>query len=233
MRFLGGWYAFPGGKVDPGDAAPMAAARVRGVSAEDASRCFTADDGTPPLAYWVAAARELLEETGVLLACDARGRSLGAGDVDAISACRRDVMDGAAFADALARHDWYCDLASLRYLSYFVTPTRSPLRFTARFFLCPVPAGQSPRLFAEETSEGFWIAPGEAYRRFVDEEMAMAEPAEYAVGYLSQFGSLGELWQAHADGRARFEGITHRSEAYYADAAWKAARFPDRARRRA
>ena len=94
--------------------------------------------------------------------------------------------------------------------------------------MCPLPAGQAPRLFTEETSEGFWIAPADAYWRFVDDEMAMAEPAEYALAYLSQFGSLDELWAAHGDGQARFEGISHRSDAIAAD--WKTARFAYRAR---
>ena len=61
--------------------------------------------------------------------------------------------------------------------------------------------------------------------------MAMAEPAEYSLGYLAQFASLDELWAAHADGHARFEGISHRSDAIAAD--WKLARFAYRARPRA
>src|SRR6266699_2769777 len=65
MKFLGGFYAFPGGKVDPGDAAP-------------AARCFPGHDALPPLAFWVAAVRELLEESGVLLACDGAGRIVAA-----------------------------------------------------------------------------------------------------------------------------------------------------------
>lgn len=221
MKFLGGYYAFPGGKIDPADGDPATLARVRGVTVADAARCFT--DGVAPIAYWVTVARELLEETGVLLACDAADRPVDAHG-DALDGCRREVMDGASFVDALARRDWYADLRALRYLSHFTTPSRSPIRFTARFFVCPLPVGQAPRLFTEETSEGFWIAPGEAYWRFVDDEMAMAEPAEYALGYLAQFASLDELWAAHADGQARFEGISHRSEAVAE--AWKAARFP-------
>jgi 8-oxo-dGTP pyrophosphatase MutT (NUDIX family) len=225
MKFLGGYYAFPGGKVDPADADPAVLARVRGIAADDAARSFTDGDAGSPIAYWVTAARELLEETGVLLACDAAGRPIDVAQ-DAIDGCRRDVMDGVAFAQALARRDWYCDLRALRYLSHFTTPPRNPIRFTARFFVCPLPPGQVPRLFTEETSEGFWIAPAEAYWRFVDDAMAMAEPAEYALAYLTQFTSLDELWDAHDDGRARFEGTSHRGDAIDPD--WKRWRFPHR-----
>src|SRR5216117_4520155 len=73
MKFLGGFYAFPGGKVDPGDAAPAVLAGCCGLDAADAGRCFPGHDALPPLAFWVAAVRELLEESGVLLACDGGG----------------------------------------------------------------------------------------------------------------------------------------------------------------
>lgn len=78
MRFLGGFYAFPGGKVDAEDAAPESLARCHGLDAAGAERVFPRGDGVPALAYWVTAARELLEETGLLLACDAGGRPVDA-----------------------------------------------------------------------------------------------------------------------------------------------------------
>jgi 8-oxo-dGTP pyrophosphatase MutT (NUDIX family) len=226
MRFLGGYYAFPGGKVDVIDAHPAILARVHGITAAEAARSFAGGDEPPAIAYWITAARELLEETGVLLACDASGRAVEGGDEEEIAACRHELMHGTSFVEALARRDWHCDLRALRYLSHFVTPPRSPIRFSARFFVSALPGGQAPRLYTEETSEGFWIAPGEAYWRFVDDEMAMAEPAEYALAYLAQFDSLADLWQAHADRQARFEGISHRSDG--ADETWKQWRFPYR-----
>ena len=57
-----------------------------------------------------------------------------------------------------------------------------------------LPAGQTPRLYTEETSEGFWIHPAAGYRRFLAKEMAMAEPAEYGLAYIAQFRSVDELW---------------------------------------
>lgn len=123
----------------------------------------------------------------------------------------------APFAELLARRGWRCDIGGLRYLSHFITPRPSPIRFSARFFLCPLPAGQAPRLFTEETSEGFWIPPGLAYRRFRSGELPMAEPAEYALGYLAQFGSLAEVWAAHEDRRHKFHGIIDRSDVFYGE----------------
>ena len=146
---------------------------------------------------------------------------------DGIERCRASLMAGEApFPELIARERWYCDLRPLRYLSHFVTPTSSPIRFTARFFLGPMPPGQEPRLFTEETSEGFWIFPGEGYRRFLSGEMKMAEPAEYGLAYLSQFASLEDLWAAHADGRHKFQGVADRMEVLWSSFDWKQNRFP-------
>jgi len=215
MRFLGGYYAFPGGKVDPHDASAEALARCHGLAPEEAAQCFVADAKVPPLAYWVAAVRELLEETGILLACEASGRAIDPGEppvAAAVSEGRKALIAGqTSFADILARAGWRADLRPLRYLSHFVTPRTSPIRFTARFFLCQVPAGQQPSLFTEEASEAFWLHPGEGWRRFMAGEMAMAEPAQFSLGYLAQFRSLEELWAAQ-DGREKFCGLIDRIE---------------------
>jgi 8-oxo-dGTP pyrophosphatase MutT (NUDIX family) len=228
MKFLGGYYAFPGGKVDAADGSAESAACCYGLSAADAETIFPGG-GPPAIAFWVTAVRELLEETGILLACDTDGRAIDprapaiAPRVDNV---RKRLMAGEFFADLLARQGWFCDLRPLRHLSHFITPRTSPIRFSARFFLCPLPEGQAPRLFTEETSEGFWIAPGEGYRRFVANEMAMAEPAEYGLGYLAQFESLDEVWSAHADGRHKFHGIVDRIDAFWEGFDWKQNRWP-------
>jgi 8-oxo-dGTP pyrophosphatase MutT (NUDIX family) len=231
MKFLGGYYAFPGGRVDAADGAPASLGRCWGLTSPAAAALFPATAGAVPLAFWVTAVRELLEESGILLACDAGGRALEASAPDVASAidrCRHALMGHEApFAALLAREGWYADLRPLTYLSHFVTPRSSPIRFAARFFLATPPRGQEPRLFTEETSEGFWIHPGVAYRRFVAGEMTMAEPAEYGLGYLAQFASLGDL-SAGSDGEEKFHGIIHRIDAFWEGFDWKASRWPDR-----
>jgi hypothetical protein len=54
--------------------------------------------------------------------------------------------------------------------------------------------------------------------------MAMAEPAEYGLGYLAQFRSLDELWAAQGDGHEKFCGIIDRIE-FWAGFDWKAGRW--------
>lgn len=229
MRFLGGFYAFPGGKVDPDDASPAALGCCHGLDADEAARCFPGHDTPAPLAFWVAAVRELLEESGVLLVCDERGRAvdpLAPRFAERLHEARGALVTGQeAFPGILAREGWRCDLRSLRYISYFVTPRSSPIRFAARFFLCRLPAGQAPRLFTEETSEGFWIHPGDGYRRFLEGEMAMAEPAEFGLAYIAQFGSVAELWDCCGDNREKFTGIIDRIE-FWQGFDWTQNRWP-------
>ena len=229
MKFLGGYYAFPGGRVDAADGAPDALACVRGLDVAGAADIFPGHDALPALAFWITAVRELLEESGILLACDAEGRPIDGrlpATLDALTRLRKELMAGGSLPALLAREGWCCDLRGLRYLSHFITPSSSPIRFTARFFLCRVPDDQAPALFTEETSEAFWIHPGEGYRRFIAGDMAMAEPAEYALGYLAQFASLDELWAAHADGAQKFHGVSDRIDHAWADFDWKSNRFP-------
>ncbi len=222
MRFLGGYYAFPGGKVDLDDRSHEALARTCGLSLEAAAVAIgDPTDEVPALAYWLAGVREVFEETGVLLARDMDGRPLATGTpamVTRLEDHRRALVLGErSFTAVLASEGWSADLASLAYLACFVTPPASPIRFSARFFLCPVPAGQEPRLIAEEASEGFWVDPAEAHRRFREGAWPMAEPAEYGTQYLAQFETYEAVWRHHADGRPKFHGIIDRLDAarYY------------------
>ena len=222
MRFLGGYYAFPGGKVDLADRSHDALARTRGLAPDAAAQAIgDPSDEVPALAYWLAGAREVFEETGMLLARDAEGRPVAAWAPDVaprLEAHRRALVRGErSFTAILTAEEWFADLAPLAYLSHFVTPPASPIRFSARFFLCPVPAGQDPRLIAEEASEGFWVDPAEAHRRFSLREWPMAEPAEYGTQYLAQFDSYDAVWRHHADGQPKFHGIIDRLDAarYY------------------
>jgi 8-oxo-dGTP pyrophosphatase MutT (NUDIX family) len=221
MRFLGGYYAFPGGKVDLADQRPDALTRVHGLAGDEARARLGETAEVPPLAYWIAGVRELFEETGVLLAVDSSGRAVEGERPEVaarLEAHRLSLVRGErSFAAILADEGWRAELSALAYLTHFITPPSSPIRFSARFFLCPLPPGQTPRLIVEETTEGRWVAPALAYARFRAGEWPMAEPAEYTMRYLAQFETYEAVWRNHADGRHRFDGIIDRLEAACGD----------------
>ena len=68
MRFLGGFYVFPGGAIHKDDYSAKVLERCKGLSANDAQKIL-GDRHDPQVAvgHWVAAIRELFEEVGVLL----------------------------------------------------------------------------------------------------------------------------------------------------------------------
>src|SRR3972149_7463090 len=97
MRFLGVFSASPGGRVSPVHATPETVARVRGLDAETAAGRLRNEEGLPSLAFWVAAIRELFEETGVLMACDAQGAPIDHRDpavADQVERSRKALMAG-------------------------------------------------------------------------------------------------------------------------------------------
>jgi len=74
--FMAGAHVFPGGRVDAADRETADAGWCDGIA--DAAARFPDLPPADAVAYYVAAARELFEEAGVLLARDASGSSLTA-----------------------------------------------------------------------------------------------------------------------------------------------------------
>src|SRR5262252_5108424 len=103
MKFLGGYYAFPGGRVDITDGSADALACCHGLNVEHAEALLSREDGPPALAFWVTAVRELLEESGVLFACDASGRPIGGRGTDLTARLRKELMAGTPLPTLLGR----------------------------------------------------------------------------------------------------------------------------------
>ena len=77
MKFLGGYYVFPGGAVHREDYSSRVLERCRGLSANDARQILGTDDNAKQaLGHWIAVVRELFEEVGVLLCVTESGDNL-------------------------------------------------------------------------------------------------------------------------------------------------------------
>lgn len=135
LRFLGGFVAFPGGKVHASD--------------HDLARA------TPGLtAQHVAAVRELFEEIGVLLARDAGGAFLSA---EQLAPLRRELMsEQMTFNDLLAEQHLHLHPDDLTFAGSLVTPPFSPYRFDTAFFVAVLPPRQTAEVWPGELTEGAW-----------------------------------------------------------------------------
>jgi glyoxylase-like metal-dependent hydrolase (beta-lactamase superfamily II)/8-oxo-dGTP pyrophosphatase MutT (NUDIX family) len=142
LRFMGGFVAFPGGKVHISDAA--LAQPDRGLSN-----------------IHVSAIRELFEETGVLLAHRAEGDYPAASDD--LAALRKQLLDDQiTFGELLVRLGLHLDTADLAPAGHLVTPSFAPVRFDTAFFVATLPSGQRAEIWPGELTEGRWASAASA-----------------------------------------------------------------------
>jgi len=137
--FLPGAFVFPGGALDPDDASERAAQRMLGLDDAQASmRLGLASGG---LAYWVAAARECFEESGILLAADESGRLVEPERAAALEHLRAPLNEGTLiFSQFLEQEDLYIPAQEIAYYSHWITAPGRPRRFSTRFFVACAPA---------------------------------------------------------------------------------------------
>jgi glyoxylase-like metal-dependent hydrolase (beta-lactamase superfamily II)/8-oxo-dGTP pyrophosphatase MutT (NUDIX family) len=162
LRFLGGFHAFPGGKVGPPD---------RELA-----------EGRPGLsARLVAAVRELFEETGVLIARRPDGSFPSASDETA--QLRRELLaDSVTFRDLLGRLDLGLNPEDLTPSGSLVTPEFSPVRFDTGFFVAALPPGQQAEVWPGELEAGAWLGAEECLRAWTRGEMLVSPPTVSLLG---------------------------------------------------
>jgi glyoxylase-like metal-dependent hydrolase (beta-lactamase superfamily II)/8-oxo-dGTP pyrophosphatase MutT (NUDIX family) len=164
LRFAGGFFAFPGGKVDAQDSEVV----VAGASGE-------------PAAFVASAARELFEETGLLVARGARRTSS-----EARETARKDLLAGRArWRDVLERLGVTLDAADFTPAGRWVTPPYVPIRFDARFFLAAPPEGQEASIWPGELSDGGWIRCEDALEAWRRGRALLHPPSRYTIECLA------------------------------------------------
>ena len=189
---FGGAYVFPGGKVDALDAELDMArhldrplAELHEYLNEPALELVTA------ASFYVAALREVFEESGVLFA-------QGVTQQHALQA-RALLRDGASFEEVLARLELRLQTHSVVPWSRWVTPkvpTVSNKRFDTRFFVSAVPGNQVAGHDNHEATESVWLTPGDALRRYWSGEIQLAPPQIMSLAHLTYFPRVADVLAA-------------------------------------
>jgi 8-oxo-dGTP pyrophosphatase MutT (NUDIX family) len=187
--FVPGAYVFPGGRVDPADADATLVEML----------------GSPPrgaeASYWLAAVREVFEETGVLLARAADGTtSPDATADDALAHWREALLTGAAtLLDVLRAEELRPDVSRMVYCSHWITPVAEPKRYDTRFFLAELPAGCTATIDEREMSDAVWVTARAALDSFQRGELPMVFPTVKTLQLLQPYRSVAEMLDAFRD----------------------------------
>jgi len=187
---FGGSYAFPGGIVDSEDRA--AHAHCGGFTAGKAGRLLRLrDDG---LDYFSAAVRELFEESGVLLAHDTHGAWAFHQHPAQRTQLREELITGTRkWSELLRRHDLQLACESLHYVGHWETPLKLPKRFSTRFFVAAMPAGQQAQHDEGELTDSRWISAEDVLSLAHQDELQVRFPTLKNLQLIAEHGSLPQL----------------------------------------
>jgi len=191
---MGGMWVFPGGRVDPPDCGPAAAALVSDATANRAP-VMLAPDGTslPPelaLGLRVAACRETYEEAGVLIVRGRDGRPPAPELLHTLAAAREGSTHvPGGFMDLVASAGLLLDVGPLVYWSHWITPSHESRRFDTHFFAVAMPVGQTASLDQRESTGLAWLAPRDVCAAAASGRMLIAPPTQL---------TLEDIDEAHA-----------------------------------
>ena len=192
---LGGAYVFPGGKVDTADAElDMAAHLDQDLHTLHTSLNETNIDPLKAAGLYVAAMREVFEESGVLFA-----RAGGPDSVNVVESFAANLKQGCSFNDALARMALCLQTRHLVPWSRWITPTSPSVmnkRFDTRFFVASVPSGQIARHDDFETTESVWLHPRAALEQYWAGQIEMAPPQIMSLAHLTHYADVSGVLDA-------------------------------------
>lgn len=198
MRFLGGFYVFPGGTVHPNDYSPTVLGRCRGLSAEEAQSILGGrHEPEEALGHWVAVLRELFEEVGILLCTSEGGVTIDLRNRDVNERIERErqaiVRKQIDFGAFLESENLFCDLSRGVYFDHWVTPEIYSMRFDTRFYIAELPHHQVPLARSEEVTHSLWLKPEDAIARLHRSDFPILPPTTTVLRELTRLTSWQQL----------------------------------------
>ncbi|QFG70078.1 NUDIX hydrolase [Ornithinimicrobium pratense] len=193
MPFAPGMIAFPGGGVDPRDADPDLP--WAGPGPQRWAERLATDEATARELV-CAAARELFEECGVLIAGPGAGELVEDLTGPEWRRERDALLDRSqGFAELLTRRGLVLrtDLLSLR--AHWTTPVCEPRRYDTRFFAARLPRGQRADDATSEAESARWDDPASLLAAQAEGAEILLPPTQVMIEQLAQVRDV-EAWLA-------------------------------------
>ena len=185
LRFMGGYWAFPGGTVIPED--------------------HDARTGSLDLAFTRCAIRELFEETGILTGN--AGQYLNNRQRAEL---RKDLLNNSAVADWVkVMNDANPDLDRFCHICELTTPSFAPVVYNTRFFHIPVNEGDEPELIHGELVDSNFFSPAAAISKWEQGELFIAPPVVFLLKLMLDLGFSKFLKHADSYTRQFLQGKLH------------------------
>ena len=184
---FGDSYAFPGGILDADEF--LARSYCAGIDNDAANALLKLAEGG--LDYFSAAIRELFEETGVLLA---RHGDDWVADSPLIQKLRIHVDKATLpWPDFLRDQDLQMAGDAVHYFAHWETPLNRAKRWSTRFFLAQLPAGQNASHDDGELTEIKWLTATEALSAGHSGNMKLPFPTIRNLQALAEFNTVDAL----------------------------------------
>lgn len=192
MQFAAGMSVFPGGGVEPRDY--LGTRRWRGPEAQWWAQRFGI--GVERAAAAVrGVARELFEETGVLLA--EPEAAVGSGAALPSHTERRALDAGEGDLDGLlAQHGLVLSAHLLRPWDRWTTPVGPPRRYDTLFFVAALPEGAEPDAVTSEARSAEWIRAEDAAHAGTLGHLGMLRPTLHVLADLAAAADVAEVLES-------------------------------------
>jgi 8-oxo-dGTP pyrophosphatase MutT (NUDIX family) len=191
--FMGGAHVFPGGRVDKADR-DGDESWCDGIA--HAARQLPDLPAWEAVAYHVAAARELFEEAGVLLARNAKGEFVSLTSASDQARFKRDRPTAhggnTTIRTVIEREGLRLALDTLVLFAHWVTPPIDSRQFDTRFFMTRVPPDQTPAHDDTETTHSIWTTPADAIAQSQRGEIVLPPPTWSTIRELEPFATVDE-----------------------------------------
>jgi len=201
-------YVFPGGAIEKDDSAESMDNHCPGLNRKDASFIIKDRDmHSNSIAFWIGAIRETFEETGILLASNSDGSPIDLQSTPLKSRylrIREDLNKGEkSFSEIVRGNNLLLHTDRIRYLSRWVTPPMSKIRYDTRFFAAKLPQKQEVMHDGSEIIQHLWLTPQESLDRHKKGNLQMVLPTVSTLKELNRYSSIDDIFTADSADETR------------------------------